>query len=209
MSFVSFLQNHDQIGNRAFGERLTTLANPDALRAAVALQLLAPQIPLVFMGEEAGAEEPFLYFTDHRDPGLAQAVREGRRAEFAKFPEFSDPRRREQIPDPNAPEAFERSRPEFDGASAKGWNELYSALIRIRQQQIIPRLKGAQALGAEALNNAAVYARWRLGDGSTLSIGANLGDTAVRARLPQSIPVWGTPCDSLLPPTATIAWIDT
>jgi maltooligosyltrehalose trehalohydrolase len=207
MSFVSFLQNHDQIGNRALGERLVTLANADALRAAVALQLLAPQIPLIFMGEEAGAEQPFLYFTDCRDPGLAEAVREGRRGEFAKFPEFSDPSRREQIPDPNAPETFERSRPVFDGTRAEEWHDLYSALISIRRQHIIPRLKDTRALGAETLSDTAVFARWRLGDGATLSIVTNLGDTPVRARFPRSIPVWGKLCDAL-PAASTIAWID-
>ncbi|MGH6876057.1 MAG: malto-oligosyltrehalose trehalohydrolase [Rhizomicrobium sp.] len=204
--FVSFLQNHDQIGNRALGERLTTLAKPDALRAAIALQLLCPQIPLVFMGEEAGAREPFFYFTDH-NPQLAHAVREGRRAEFAKFPEFSDPQRREQIPDPNAPATFERSRPVFDGPHAKPWNDYYAALLQIRHREIVPRLKGARPAGAEALNDSAVLARWRLGDGATLSIAANLGHTPVRAQFPQSAPIWGTPCE-VLPPASTIAWIE-
>ena len=66
-AFVLFLQNHDQIGNRAFGERLTTLADPRALEAAIALQLLCPQIPLLFMGEETASSSPFLFFTDHND----------------------------------------------------------------------------------------------------------------------------------------------
>ena len=80
-AFVLFLQNHDQIGNRAFGERLTTLADPRALEAAIALQLLCPQIPLIFTGEEDTSTNPFLFFTDH-NPTLADAVREGRRREF-------------------------------------------------------------------------------------------------------------------------------
>ncbi|HEX4504857.1 MAG TPA: malto-oligosyltrehalose trehalohydrolase, partial [Alphaproteobacteria bacterium] len=100
-AFVTFLQNHDQIGNRALGERLTKLADPASLRAATALLLLCPQIPLIFMGDELGSTAPFLFFTDfHGD--LADAVREGRRREFAKFPAFSDPAQREKIPDPNA-----------------------------------------------------------------------------------------------------------
>ncbi|MGV3654966.1 MAG: malto-oligosyltrehalose trehalohydrolase, partial [Noviherbaspirillum sp.] len=99
-AFVAFLQNHDQVGNRAFGERLAALADREALRAAMALLLLSPQIPLLFMGEEAGAREPFLYFTSHPDPRLADAVRSGRREEFARFPAFSDPAARERIPDP-------------------------------------------------------------------------------------------------------------
>src|SRR5690606_29849564 len=104
-SFVLFLQNHDQIGNRAFGERLVELARPDALRAATALLLLSPMIPLLFMGEEWGAREPFLFFTDHHGE-LADAVREGRRNEFAEFAEFADEETRARIPDPNAIETF-------------------------------------------------------------------------------------------------------
>ena len=96
-----FLQNHDQIGNRAFGERLTVLTEPAALEAAIALLLLSPQIPLLFMGEETASRSPFLFFTDH-GPELAEAVREGRRNEFARFADFADPAKRERIPDPNA-----------------------------------------------------------------------------------------------------------
>ena len=87
-AFVLFLQNHDQIGNRAFGERLTTLVDPRALEAAIALVLLCPQIPLMFMGEEFASRTPFLFFTDHHGE-LADAVRNGRRNEFARFPAFS------------------------------------------------------------------------------------------------------------------------
>ncbi len=104
-AFVLFLQNHDQIGNRAFGDRLTTLADPRALEAATALQLLAPQIPLIFMGEETASEAPFLFFTDH-NPELAKAVREGRKAEFSTFSQFSDPALIARLPDPNARETF-------------------------------------------------------------------------------------------------------
>ena len=105
-AFVLFLQNHDQIGNRALGERLTSLSNPAALEAAIALLLLCPQIPLVFMGEEQGSLAPFLFFTDH-NPDLAKAVREGRRREFAAFAQFSTPATLAKIPDPNARETFE------------------------------------------------------------------------------------------------------
>ena len=105
-----FLQNHDQIGNRAFGERLHQLANPEALKAATALLLLSPMIPLMFMGDEFAAEQPFLFFTSHHGE-LAELVREGRRNEFAAFSAFADPDKREQIPDPNAPRTFEASRP--------------------------------------------------------------------------------------------------
>ncbi len=109
-SFVMFLQNHDQIGNRAFGERLRSLCSADALRAATGLLLLSPQIPLLFMDEEYGSEQPFLFFTDYTGD-LADAVREGRRREFARFSAFADEKRRATIPDPNDPRTLAASAP--------------------------------------------------------------------------------------------------
>ncbi len=102
--FVVFAQNHDQVGNRARGDRLSTLISFDALKVAAAAVLLAPNIPLLFMGEEYGERAPFLYFIDHGDPGLVEAVRRGRKAEFAAFGWTGD------IPDPQDPTTFERSR---------------------------------------------------------------------------------------------------
>lgn len=101
--FVAFAQNHDQIGNRAEGNRLGTLVSPEAERLAAALLLLSPYLPLIFMGEEYGETNPFLYFVDHGDPALLQAVRDGRREEFSAFGWNGDP------PDPAAPETFVRS----------------------------------------------------------------------------------------------------
>ncbi|PYX83975.1 MAG: malto-oligosyltrehalose trehalohydrolase, partial [Acidobacteria bacterium] len=108
-AFVSFLQNHDQIGNRAFGQRLGSITDPRALRAAITVLLLAPSPPLLFMGEEFHAHTPFLFFCDFGGE-LAQAVTDGRRNEFARFARFSDPATRAQIPDPIAQETFERSK---------------------------------------------------------------------------------------------------
>nr|WP_020648869.1 malto-oligosyltrehalose trehalohydrolase [Solimonas variicoloris] len=185
-AFVCFLQNHDQIGNRAFGERLIDLAAPDALRAAVALQLLCPQIPLLFMGEEWGCHTPFLFFTDHA-PELAARVVAGRRAEFGRFSAFADPRQRARIPDPNAPAMFARSCPDFReaqrGAHA-AWRAYYGALLALRHAQLVPRLPGTRSLGAEALNERAVAARWRLGDGAVLTIVLQLGNVALPAAAP-------------------------
>jgi maltooligosyltrehalose trehalohydrolase len=164
-AFILFLQNHDQIGNRPLGGRLTTLAHPEALRAAIALQLLCPNIPLLFMGEEQLSRTPFQFFTDHHG-ALADAVREGRRREFAAFTAFSG----ERIPDPNAPDTFEHSRP-----ALKGDASLYHELLSIRHKIIVPRLAGTRALGGEAVGPAAVSARWRMGDGAILSIVTNLG----------------------------------
>ena len=168
-AFVLFLQNHDQIGNRALGERLHQLCSPQALQAATTLLLMSPMIPLLFMGDEIAAEQPFLFFTDHHGE-LAEAVREGRRNEFADFAAFSDPERRAQIPDPNALQTFERCIPQFSQAPAA----LYRQLLGLRRQHIVPHLPGSMALGAQVLGQGAVSARWRMGNGSILQIDLNL-----------------------------------
>jgi maltooligosyltrehalose trehalohydrolase len=177
-AFVLFLQNHDQIGNRAFGERLHQLAHPDALYAATALLLLSPMIPLMFMGDEFAAEQPFLFFTSHHGE-LAELVREGRRNEFAAFSAFADPHKREQIPDPNATQTFEASRPTLTASRQSPIYHLYRQLLQIRHRHIIAHLPGAQALGAQVLATGAVTARWRLGNGSQLRIDLNLSDAPV------------------------------
>ena len=176
-SFVAFLQNHDQIGNRAMGDRLIDLTDPARLCAAVALMLLCPQIPMLFMGEETGSRSPFLFFTDFHDE-LADAVRDGRRQEFSRFSAFSDPEVRERIPDPNDPATFAASVPQ-DGPEAAHWLNFYRELIALRHRHIVPRLKGARGTGARALGDKAVTANWRMGDGSTLSVALNLGEAAV------------------------------
>ncbi|GGG35812.1 malto-oligosyltrehalose trehalohydrolase [Caldovatus sediminis] len=176
-AFVLFLQNHDQVGNRACGERLSALAHPEALAAATALLLLCPQVPLLFMGEEWGATAPFLYFTDHHGE-LADAVREGRRREFAHFAAFADPEARERIPDPNAEATFRASIPDPAEAARPPHAavlDLHRRLLALRRREIVPRLPGARAIGAGAAGDAAVLARWRLGDGAVLTIAANLG----------------------------------
>ncbi|MDF0730913.1 malto-oligosyltrehalose trehalohydrolase [Pseudomonas entomophila] len=183
-AFVLFLQNHDQIGNRALGERLGRLCSPQALRAATGLLLLAPMIPLLFMGDEEGSCRPFLFFTDFHDE-LADAVREGRRGEFAQFAAFADPARRAQIPDPNAASTFDASRPTAEEVLA-GWHGLYQQLLDTRRRQVIPRLPGSRALGAEVLGEHALTARWRLGDGSELRIDLNLGASAQPVALPDA-----------------------
>lgn len=182
-SFVSFLQNHDQIGNRAFGERLTLLTDRNALEAATALQLLCPQIPLIFMGEEVASETPFLYFTDFHDD-LADAVREGRRREFDKFKSFADPKRRAQIPDPNAPDTYTASWPR-PGALGATRNELYSQLLKLRAGEIAPRLQGCRSIGAKPLAEAGAVAQWRMGDGAVLTIAINLGGESVALDAPK------------------------
>jgi malto-oligosyltrehalose trehalohydrolase len=206
-AFVSFLQNHDQTGNRAMGERLIALTHPDALKAAVALMLLMPQIPMLFMGEEVGAREPFLFFTDFHD-GLADAVREGRRREFAGAPAFADPDRRKTIPDPNAIRTFETSRWTDTAPDAADWRSLYETLLALRAARITPHLDGARSLGAELLGEGCVLARWRLGDGSRLTLAVNLGGVPVTADLPSSTPLHGVDEAGILSAFETRAWIE-
>ncbi|MDR4124762.1 malto-oligosyltrehalose trehalohydrolase [Yanghanlia caeni] len=179
-AFVFFLQNHDQVGNRAHGDRLKTLcrARPDALRAAVALQLLCPAIPLIFMGEEQGAETPFLYFTSFSDPEFAAAVAQGRRAEFAAF-HADEPGR---IPDPNAQETWNASLlPPIDEA-ARQWQAWYAQLLALRRQYLWPGLKGCSAQDVHVVQEACVIARWRLANGDRLTLACNLSDS--RAEVP-------------------------
>jgi maltooligosyltrehalose trehalohydrolase len=154
---VLFLQNHDQVGNRALGERLTVLTEPAALEAAIALLLLSPQIPLLFMGEETASRSPFLFFTDH-GPELADAVREGRRNEFSRFADFADPAKREHIPDPNAASTFQASVPQPDPEHGAARWELYRKLIALRLREIAPYLDGAKVLGTRVIGPKAVEA---------------------------------------------------
>jgi maltooligosyltrehalose trehalohydrolase len=173
-AFVLFLQNHDQIGNRAFGDRLTASVEPRALEAAIALQLLCPQIPLLFMGEEGASAAPFQFFTDHHGE-LADAVREGRRREFASFAAFSDPARRAQIPDPNAAETFHRSCPISHAECGDARRAFYRRLLALRRAHLVPCLEGATAIDAVPIGPSAVLARWRLGDGAVWTLACNLG----------------------------------
>ncbi len=184
-AFVLFLQNHDQVGNRAFGERLTQIADPDALKAATVLLLLSPMIPLLFMGEERGATSPFFYFTDHEDD-LAKAVRDGRRAEFSKFAKFNDPELRQKIPDPNAIDTFRSSKIEHEpeGAEQQGWWDFYQQLLALRHSEIIPHLAGARSADVTIMAPHAVRAAWVLGNGSHLSIYLNLSPLPVTANPP-------------------------
>lgn len=178
--FVIFAQNHDQIGNRACGERLSVLVSPQRLRAALALTALTPMIPLFFMGEPWGATQPFLFFTDFGPP-LDDAVREGRRREFAHFAAFADPAKRETIPDPNSHATFAASRaPIEDAAHGDGaqWAAWFQALLGVRRQWLVPGLAQARALRASVLADGAVTATWEL-PGGLWHIAFNVGADAV------------------------------
>jgi malto-oligosyltrehalose trehalohydrolase len=178
-AFVSFLQNHDQIGNRAFGERIINVADCRAVRAAAAILLLAPSPPLLFMGEEFGTETPFLFFCDF-EKNLAAAVTAGRRNEFAHFARFNDPAEREQIPDPNATRTFEASRldwSEIDQNSHRDWLRFYRHLLKLRCQHIVSRLCPGCAIDADykICGDRGLFAHWKLSDQSKLTLMANLG----------------------------------
>lgn len=178
-AFVNFLQNHDQIGNRAFGERLVTLTEPHKLRAVVAVQLLSPSPPMLFMGEEAGATTPFLYFCDYGEP-LASAVRDGRKKEFAGFERFANGGV-DEIPDPIAEATFERSKLDWgarDEAGAQEWLRLYRGLLALRRSFIVPLVpmlvpgRCARTL----LDDHAFEVRWSTIDGVALVLRGNLAD---------------------------------
>ncbi|MFP6561024.1 malto-oligosyltrehalose trehalohydrolase [Paraburkholderia sp. B3] len=223
-AFVTFLQNHDQIGNRAFGERLRSLSrNDDALRAATALCLLTPQIPMLFMDEEYGSTQPFQYFTAYTGQ-LADAVREGRRREFAAFSAFADPTRREQIPDPNDPRTFANSSPALDtrlDGERSEWMHFYKSALAVRAHLLMPRLAHARALDATVLADdagndlAALVARWRLADHVVLTIALNLGHEGVRFEPePEGMVVFETPprardriANGVLAEHACVAWL--
>ena len=181
-AFVSFLQNHDQIGNRALGERITALAAPEAARAATAVVLLSPGLPLLFMGEEWAAPEPFLFVSD-LGPDLAPLVAEGRRREFARFPEFAGAARQERIPDPQAPTTHDRSVLDWrrkDDGPHKEWLELHRDLLRLRAETIVPLLAGEPRpiTAWKALGDTALEVSWTFPTG-TLRLVANLGAAAV------------------------------
>ncbi|EMD1658558.1 malto-oligosyltrehalose trehalohydrolase [Pluralibacter gergoviae] len=175
--FVDFIQNHDQTGNRAQGERLIALAGADATRILQAALLLSPHVPLLFMGEEYGETRPFLFFTDFHGE-LAKAVREGRAKEFAGHAGHGD-----AVPDPNDLETFRRSKLDWQrmqSADGQAWLALVRALIALRQRRIAPLIaRGAMAEGRVLqAEDRAVAVQWRF-DNVTLSLALNLDSDAL------------------------------
>jgi malto-oligosyltrehalose trehalohydrolase len=177
-AFVAFIQNHDQIGNRAFGERLDRLTPAAVMRALSAIYLLLPQVPMLFMGEEWGAQQPFPFFCDFTGD-LAEAIRNGRRQEFARFPEFADPEQRERIPDPLSEATFLSAKLDWEGVDALHLAR-YSALIAVRLREIEPLLSEISRGGTGiVLGEGAVEVRWPIGLGGTLTLAANLSEMPV------------------------------
>ncbi len=200
-AFVDFLQNHDQIGNRAFGDRLSTISKPEAMALAMSTLLLSPSTPMLYMGEEWQSKQPFQFFCDF-GPELGPLVTEGRRKEFARFPEFSSEAVRDKIPDPCKLSTFENSK--LDWASLEtaqaaddaqnapttppGWLKYVSALLHLRQASIVPMLKARNGLiadgttlasGYDVLSDTAMQVWWELSASETLMFVLNIGPDAL------------------------------
>ena len=183
LAFVDFLQTHDQVGNRAFGERLVHLAPEEPLRALTACVLLAPAVPMLFMGEEFAATNPFQYFCDFTGD-LAQAVTQGRRNEFGRFSRFSDPAVRDRIPDPNDAATFARSKlhwSEVDLPLQQRWLTLYRELLRIRRERLMPLLPQVRSGAFELTVAGSLLVRWPVGDAGSLHLLAHLRDSTAAA----------------------------
>jgi maltooligosyltrehalose trehalohydrolase len=181
-AFVAFIQNHDQIGNRARGERWGQLAPQHVRRAIAAVYLLLPQIPMLFMGEEWNAAQPFPFFCDFQGD-LADAVRAGRQAEFDHLPEFADPARRNSIPDPLSSSTFESAILHWedrDNVENQAWLNWYRHILAARRAQIVPFLQ--RLTGGEACyfiqGPQAVTVQWLCSGGPLLRLNANLSDSA-------------------------------
>lgn len=178
-AFVNFLQNHDQIGNRALGERLTRLSAPRAVEALLGVLLLAPAVPMLFMGEEWGETRPFLYFCNYTGD-LAVAVRDGRRAEFAAFPAFAGAAERARIPDPNDLAAFQASKLDWDAAKGDLHRMRFSFVrnaLHVRRREVIPRLEAKTGNGRLVeRRDGMIIVRWDLSGGAILSLIANLAE---------------------------------
>ncbi len=179
LAFVAFIQNHDQIGNRAFGDRLTTIvADPARLRAISAITLLLPQVPMLFMGEEWGERAPFPFFCDFSGD-LADAVRQGRRDEFKRFPEFADPAVRDRIPDPLADETFRSGKLGWETMDADALART-RGLLELRRLVVLPLLPHIRRGGVhEVLADGAVMVTWDAGEAGGLVLVANLSDATV------------------------------
>ncbi len=182
-AFVSFIQNHDQVGNRALGDRIDAAAPREAVVAAAALYLLCPHVPMIWMGEEWAASAAFPFFCDFHGE-LADAVREGRRREFARFERFSDPKAREVIPDPNAEDTFLAAKIDWQELGRHADRlALFKRLIALRHEHVVPLLKSGTPKASAQAHGDAVLARWDFG-GRVLTIAVNLSDG--EASLPEA-----------------------
>jgi malto-oligosyltrehalose trehalohydrolase len=183
-AFVNFLENHDQAGNRAFGERLCHIISPTKLEALTAIFLLAPQSPMLFMGEEFAAAQPFLYFCDFGSK-FAHTVTEGRRHDFSKFAGFADAAKRDLIPDPNNTTTFTACVLDWSAlehAHHCSTLKLYRQLLTLRRKWIFPHLAGMSSGTTQLviLSARALSIRWSLDSHRSLLLVANLGEEDIK-----------------------------
>ena len=177
-NFVTFSQNHDQVGNRALGERLLHLVGPAGARVAAMITLAAPTVPLLFMGEEWAASAPFQYFTDHVDPDLGAAVTRGRAHEFESFGWAV-----QDIPDPQSRATFERSRLDWDESQQEphaSMLDFYRTLIALRKTT--PDLTDPDLSHVEVAFDEA--ARWLTMQRGSITLAVSFADAAQNVPLP-------------------------
>lgn len=197
--FLGYIQNHDQIGNRALGDRLESMAAPKAIEAALAITLLSPMIPMLFMGEEWGSTRPFPFFCDFKGD-LAAAVRNGRHREFAgAYAKYGD-----EVPDPLDMSTFRSAALDWEMRNEPAGRKrlaLVRELLAIRRREIVPRLAGAAFGTAQALENGLLTAHWRMGDGATLQLMANLSDAEIVSPVVKTgTQIWGGDTGTTMPP---------
>jgi maltooligosyltrehalose trehalohydrolase len=204
-AFVAFLQNHDQIGNRAHGDRLHQSAAPERLEAMYACLLLAPQVPMLFMGEEYAASTPFLYFCDYEGE-LAEAVRSGRRREF----EFGQTGDTEDglIPDPIAAATFEASKLRWDERLISPHRErlaLITDLLALRQRVLTPLLSAQRNGGVWRLTGSLLAVDWPMGAAALWRLRVNFGDAATTLDRPRGETIYAARMPEHTPAALSLA----
>lgn len=210
LAFVNFLQNHDQIGNRPYGDRLEDLAPRPAVEAALAITFLAPFPPMIFMGEEWGCRQAFPFFCDFTGD-LARAVEEGRRREFASIYRQAAPGR--EPPSALDPATFQAAKLDWenwDRASLMRY-EMVRLLLVARDRAIVPRLIGRPILSEDrGAAEPLIHFVWLLGEGSRLTLLANLsgGVEPIDLALPTQEPLWGAQPTSSLSPWQVVWWLE-
>jgi maltooligosyltrehalose trehalohydrolase len=196
-AFVAHVQNHDQIGNRAFGERISALTTPEKLALAHAGLILSPQIPMLFMGEEWSASTPFQFFVDFFESAeLSKAVREGRRREFRHFKAFTDEAAAARIPDPTDEKTFLNSKIDWNQATREPHASVLASLrdlIAIRRREIVPLIAGRYVDASYNVTDYVLKVEWRFETGA-LGFAANFAQVTRTYALPSDARViWTSP----------------
>ena len=179
--FVFCIQNHDQVGNRAFGDRLHHSVDPAVYRAVSVLLLLLPETPLLFMGQEWAASSPFQFFTDHSED-LGRLVSVGRQLEFAKFSSFSDPAIHERIPDPQSPDTFKASKLDWDEITREhhaATLRLYKRLLGLRRNEPALRSRERADFALSAPDEATLLLRRTTGEQTVLALVRTKGEGTI------------------------------